>query len=49
MGIALGFFIPTILVPDVDDLVLIGERLRILYYIVAFVCIACFIATIIGK
>lgn len=45
----MGFFIPTVLIPDVEDLVLIGQRLRILYYGVAFVCFACFIATIIGK
>ena len=44
----MGFFIPTILVPDVEDLDLIGERLRILFYVVAFVCLACFVGTIIG-
>ncbi|CAF2522528.1 unnamed protein product [Rotaria sp. Silwood2] len=44
VGIALGFLIPSRLVPDVEDLVLIGQRLRILYYIVAFVCISCFVA-----
>jgi hypothetical protein len=38
-----------VLIPDVDDLVLIGQRLRILYYGVAFVCITCFIIMIIGR
>ncbi|CAF3563791.1 unnamed protein product [Adineta steineri] len=47
IGIALGFFIPSRLIPDVDDLDLIGNRLKILYYTVAFVCTACFIATIV--
>lgn len=46
VGIALGFFIPPLLVPDVDDLDLIGARLRILYYSVAAVCIICFVLTI---
>ena len=36
------------LVPDVDDLNLIGDRLRILYYLVAFVCVVCFLLMIIG-
>ena len=49
VGIALGFFIPTMLIPDVDDLNLIGQRLRILYYAVASVCVVCFIAMIIGR
>ncbi|CAF0910719.1 unnamed protein product [Rotaria sordida] len=47
VGIALGFLIPSRLIPDVADLVLIGQRLRILYYVVAFVCISCFIAMVI--
>ncbi|CAF1253812.1 unnamed protein product [Adineta ricciae] len=47
VGIALGFLIPTILVPDVEDIGLIGERLRLLYYGVAFVCLVCFISMII--
>jgi len=38
-----------LLVPDVDDLNLIGQRLRILYYGVASICAICFILTIIGK
>ena len=37
------------LIPDVHDLDLIGQRLRILYYVVAFVCVACFISMVIGK
>lgn len=37
------------LVPDVEDLNLIGQRLRILFYTVAFICVACFVATIIGR
>lgn len=49
VGIALGFFIPPMLVPDVHDLVLIGIRLRILYYIIGTVCIVCFVLMIIGK
>lgn len=49
VGIALGFFIPTLLVPDVDDFHLIGIRLRILYYSVAFICVSCFFVMIIGK
>ncbi|CAF1300256.1 unnamed protein product [Rotaria sp. Silwood1] len=47
VGIALGFLIPSRLIPDVEDLDLIGQRLRILYYLVAFICISCFIAMII--
>lgn len=48
VGIALGFFIPSRLIPDTDNVNLIGERLRILYYAVAFVCSACFISMVIG-
>ncbi|UJR26610.1 hypothetical protein I4U23_007929 [Adineta vaga] len=47
VGIALGFFIPTILVPDVQDIDLIGERLRLLYYIVTFISLICFISMVI--
>ncbi|CAF3739191.1 unnamed protein product [Rotaria socialis] len=47
VGIALGFLVPSRWIPDVEDLDLIGYRLRILYYVVAFVCIACFFAMII--
>lgn len=47
VGIALGFFIPPMLIPDVHDLILIGIRLRILYYVIGTVCVVCFVLMII--
>ena len=49
VGVALGFFIPPMLVPDVQDSDLIGVRLRILYYVVATFCVVCFVLMIVGK
>lgn len=45
----MGFFVPPMLVPDVQDIALIGVRLRILYYVLAIICVICFILMTIGN
>ncbi|CAF0883618.1 unnamed protein product [Didymodactylos carnosus] len=47
VGIALGCVIPASLVPDVDDLDLIGRRLQILFFSVGAICTLVFISMIV--
>ncbi|CAF1240167.1 unnamed protein product [Didymodactylos carnosus] len=47
VGVALGSLIPSSFISDVNDLNLIGQQLRILYYSVATVCTIVFIAMVI--
>lgn len=49
MGIAIGFLIPPILVPNVDDVNELAYHIRIMFYISAGVATLIFILVIIGK
>lgn len=49
MGIAIGFLIPPILVPNVDDVQELAHHIKIMFYISAGVATIIFILVIIGK
>lgn len=49
MGIAIGFLIPPILVPNVDDMNELAYHIRVMFYISAGVASVIFILVIIGK
>jgi FLVCR family feline leukemia virus subgroup C receptor-related protein len=49
LGVALGFFLPPILVKDHENIDDIGADLKLMFYIVAGVCTALFIVVVIGK
>lgn len=49
MGIAIGFLVPPILVPNVDDVDELEYHIRTMFYITAGVATALFILVIIGK
>lgn len=49
MGIAIGFLIPPILVPNVDDINELEHYIRIMFYISAGVATFIFILVVIGK
>ncbi|XP_046437919.1 feline leukemia virus subgroup C receptor-related protein 2-like [Daphnia pulex] len=48
LGVALGFFLPPILVKDHENIDDIGADLKLMFYIVAGVCTALFIVVVIG-
>jgi FLVCR family feline leukemia virus subgroup C receptor-related protein len=47
--VALGFFLPPILVKDHENVDDIGADLKFMFYIVAGVCTAFFLLVVIGK
>lgn len=49
MGIAIGFLIPPILVPNVDDINELAHHIRVMFYISAGVATVIFILVIISK
>lgn len=49
MGIAIGFLVPPILVPNVDDMDELAHHIRIMFYISAGVATLIFILVVIGK
>lgn len=49
MGIAIGFLVPPMLVPNVDDINELEGHIRIMFYISAGVASFLFILVIIGK
>lgn len=49
MGIAIGFLVPPILVPNVDDMNELAYHIRIMFYISAGVSTVIFILVVIGK
>lgn len=49
MGIAIGFLVPPILVPNVDDMNELAYHIRIMFYISAGVATLIFILVVIGK
>lgn len=49
LGIAVGFLLPPILVPNVDDVEELASHIRIMFYISAGVATFIFILVIIGK
>jgi hypothetical protein len=49
LGVALGFFLPPILVKDHENVDDIGADLIFMFYIVAGVCTAFFLLVVIGK
>jgi hypothetical protein len=49
LGVALGFFLPPILVKDHKNIDDIGADLKLMFYIVAGVCTALFLVVVIGK
>ncbi len=49
LGIAIGFLVPPILVPNVDDLDELAAHIRVMFYITAGVATFLFILVVIGK
>ena len=49
MGIAIGFLIPPILVPNVDDKAELAYHIRIMFYISAGVATVIFVLVVIGN
>lgn len=49
MGIAIGFLIPPILVPNVDDMNELAYHIKIMFYISAGVATVIFVLVVIGK
>lgn len=49
LGIALGFLIPPVLVPNVDDLDELGNHIRVMFYINAGVTTVSFILVVLSK
>lgn len=49
MGIAIGFLVPPILVPNVDDINELAYHIRTMFYISAGVATVLFVLVIIGK
>ena len=49
MGIAIGFLVPPILVPNVDDVTELAYHIRIMFYISAGVATLIFVLVVIGK
>lgn len=49
MGIAIGFLLPPILVPNVDDMTELAFHIRVMFYISAGVATLIFILVVIGK
>lgn len=49
LGIAIGFLVPPILVPNVDDLDKLASHIRVMFYITAGVATFLFVLVVIGK
>lgn len=49
LGVAIGFLVPPILVPNVDDKSELAHHIRIMFYITAGVATLLFILVIFGK
>lgn len=49
LGIAIGFLVPPILVPNVEDMDELAHHIRIMFYITAGVATSLFILVIFGK
>lgn len=49
LGIAIGFLLPPILVPNVEDMNELAQHIRIMFYISAGVATFIFILVVIGK
>lgn len=49
LGIAIGFLVPPILVPNVDDLDKLASHIRVMFYITAGVATFLFLLVVIGK
>lgn len=49
LGIALGFLVPPMLVPNVEDINELTQHIRVMLYISAGVATALFVLVIIGK
>lgn len=49
MGIAIGFLVPPILVPNVDDMDELAHHISIMFYISAGMATAILVLVVIGK
>lgn len=49
LGIAIGFLVPPILVPNVEDVDELAHHIRIMFYITAGVATLLFILVVFGK
>lgn len=49
LGIAIGFLVPPILVPNVEDMDELANHIQVMFYITAGVATFLFILVIIGK
>jgi len=49
LGIAIGFLVPPILVPNVDDLDTLASNIRVMFYITAGVATFLFVLVVFGK
>lgn len=49
MGIAIGFLVPPILVPNVDDVDELAHHIRMMFYISAGIATVIFVLVVIGK
>lgn len=49
LGIAIGFLVPPILVPNVDDMDELASHIRVMFYITAGVATLLFVLVVFGK